>query len=124
MIVKYAGGTIVVGQITSNDDHRGDQSKDDVFADHPEFVEDEEIDEMIMRYEGHEGLRLSGTYLNTNGQVTDEMGDQPKLSQDHGVAGQMMDEEDQDWLGSQHDQESFADQTLTYCILKELEDQS
>ena len=52
------------------------------------------------------------------------MGDQPKLSQVHGVAGQMMDEEDQDWQGSQHDQESFADQTLTYCILKELEDQS
>ena len=30
--------------------------------------------------------------------------------------------DDEDWLGSQLDQESFNDQTLTYWIMKDLED--
>ena len=30
--------------------------------------------------------------------------------------------EEEDWLGSQLEQESFNDQTLTFCILNEIED--
>ena len=37
------------------------------------------------------------------------------------IGSQLVDDEE-DWLGSQLDQESFNDQTLTYCILKDLED--
>ena len=45
------------------------------------------------------------------------------MDPDQEVGGPREGEDDQDWLGSQLDQESFADQTLTYCSLKDLEDQ-
>ena len=45
------------------------------------------------------------------------------MEPDQEVGRSKEEEDDQDWLGSQLDQESFADQTLTYCILKDLEDQ-
>ena len=40
---------------------------------------------------------------------------------DQGVVGTL--EDDQEWLGSQLDHESFADQTLPYLLLSELDDQ-
>ena len=49
------------------------------------------------------------------------VGDQSKLVVEQEQDSCGVDEEE-DWLGSQLDQESFNDQTLTFCILAEIED--
>ena len=59
-----------------------------------------------MRYEGPDGAGWSKPTGNADDQIAVKMGGQPELSQDRGDASQMV-EDDQDWLGSQHDQKKF-----------------
>ena len=58
----------------------------------------------------------------TDQPVDGKVGDQSVMIRDQDCGSQMVDDDEEDWLGSQLDQESFNDQTLTYSILNELED--
>ena len=58
----------------------------------------------------------------TDQPVDGKVGDQSVMIRNQERGSQMVDDDEEDWLGSQLDQESFNDQTLTYCILNELED--
>ena len=88
MISNY--GSIVVDVITNEADYVGDQPKDGGEDVMDEFVYDDDIEEMMLRYEGPDGAGWSKPTENADDQITVKMGDQPELSQDRGDASQML----------------------------------
>ena len=99
-------------------DGRGaDQPTEDGFEDSLELEDCQEFDNVVKSHvENKRRIVVSELDQSVIG-----VGDQSELVVEQEQDSRGVDEEE-DWLGSQLEQESFNDQTLTFCILNEMED--
>ena len=106
------------GYDVARDGQGADQPDVEGFEDSLELEDCQEFDNVVRSHvENKERNFEAGLNQPVNGEVGDQSEQAREQDQDsQGVV------EEEDWLGSQLEQESFNDQTLTFCILNEIED--
>ena len=103
----------------AGDGQGADQPKEDGFEDSLELDDCQEFDNIVRN---HVEQKMEKLVPRADQPVSGKVGDQSVQTREQERGSQLVDEDDEDWLGSQLDQESSNDQTLTYCILSELDD--